>query len=509
MDLFRHTRTVTWSSLLALALAIHAPTSAADTVTVLNANVSGAGSLHQALLDAAAGDTIDFHPSLSGATIRTDPFFLESFRITRNLVIDGSSLPAKITISGDSNADGTGDTGVFVVEAGVVATLKGLIVTKGRTAGAGAGIANSGTLAVVDCEVTQNSTGFKGRGGGIAAFGPLTLTGTIVANNAAGLEGGGISVSTAAFAMNSSTVAGNTSAGNGGGIWISIGNTGGVTISDSQITGNSSALRGGGIYSEAQAVSITGSRVTSNSAGDGGGLDGSFSIATSVVSGNTATFNGGGIYVDSNRTLTINASTLAGNQAGNNSNGGALLNRPFANSTLVNSTLSGNSAGFGGGIFNQSNGTVNLASVTMAGNQSPNAGGIGGLANIGVVNFVNTLIAGSTNGDCAALGPGTFPIRSGNLVQQGSCFSASFPSVMLGPLSDNGGPTQTHALLPGSPAIDYGDNSFCDDSPGANNLDQRGVTRPIDGDGVPGAVCDTGAYELVVQSDPLFANGFE
>lgn len=80
---------------------------------------------------------------------------------------------------------------------------------------------------------------------------------------------------------------------------------------------------------------------------------------------------------------------------------------------------------------------------------------------------------------------------------------------MLGPLADNGGPTQTHALLPGSPAIDYGDNSYCDDNPGANNLDQRGVIRPVDGDGVPGAVCDTGAFELAVQTGPMFANGFE
>lgn len=494
-----------------VAALVFAPACAAGTLTVLNSNGSGPGSLRQALLDAAPGDTIDFHASLSGATIGPDPLTLEPLRITKDLTIDGSALPSKVSLSGDLDGDGTGDTGVISVQAGVVASLKNLIITRGNTAGAGPGIANSGNLTIVDCEVTHNVSSSKGRGGGIATFGPMSISGSTIANNTSGLGGGGIAVNIAAFTMTNSNVTGNGTPGNGGGIWVSLANAGGVTITGSTIAGNTATFDGAGIYNEGQPVNLIGSRVTGNtSGGNGGGLFGGFAINSSVVSNNTAGFSGGGIYVEGNKSLTVTASTLAGNQAASGGYGGAILNRSSATSTLINSTLSGNSAGFGGGIYNQSSGVVNLASVTLANNQSPNPGGIGGLANVGVVHFVNTLIAGSTNGDCAALGPGSFPTRSGNLVQEGTCFASSaFLSVMLGPLADNGGPTQTHALLPGSPAIDYGDNSYCDDNPGANNLDQRGVTRPIDGDGIPGAVCDTGAFELVVQTGPIFANGFE
>ncbi len=490
---------------LPLAALCCAPASMAATLTVLNADSEGPGSLYQTVADASPGDTIVFAPSLSGATIRPT-LLLDYIRINQDLVIDGSSLPSKITITGDRDGDGTPDTGVVRVAAGITVTLKNLILTRSLSAA----ILSQGNLTIIDCEVRDSTAGFSSRGGGILAFGPTTVTGSVIANNTAGLDGGGIAINSGAFTISNSTITGNAAANSGGGIWVSLTNTG-VTISNSQISGNTAVLRGGGIFNEAGAVTLTETRVTGNTSttDHGGGLDGSFNISDSVISNNTAALNGGAIYVDSNRTATVQRSTLAGNQAGPNSYGGAILVRASGTATLINSTLSGNSGGYGGAIYNQANGTVNLASVTLAGNQSPNAGGIGGLANVGVVNFVNTLIAGSTNGDCAPLGPGSFPIRSGNLVQNGGCFSAAFPSVMLGPLADNGGLTQTHALLPGSPAIDYGDNSYCDDNPGANNLDQRGVTRPIDGDSVPGAVCDTGAYELVAQPDPVYANGFE
>jgi hypothetical protein len=88
-----------------------------------------------------------------------------------------------------------------------------------------------------------------------------------------------------------------------------------------------------------------------------------------------------------------------------------------------------------------------------------------------------------------------------NLVGDTSCgsdpqhFSTADPK--LGPLADNGGPTQTMALLPGSPAIDTADNAICAAAP-VNNLDQRGQTRPTDGNNDSVAACDIGAYELAV-----------
>jgi predicted outer membrane repeat protein len=382
---------------LPLAALCCAPASMAATLTVLNADSEGPGSLYQTVADAAPGDTIVFAPSLSGATIRPT-LMLDYIRIERDLVIDGSALSPKITITGDRDGDSTPDTGVVRVAAGITVTLKNLILTRSQ----GAAILSQGNLTIIDCEVRDSAAGFSSRGGGILAFGPTTITGSVIANNTAGLDGGGIAINAGAFTISNSTITGNSAGNAGGGVFVALTNTG-VTISNSQISGNTAVLRGGGIYNDAPAVTLTETRVTGNTSttDHGGGLDGSFDISDSVISNNTAALNGGAIYVDSNRTLTVQRSTLAGNQAGPNSYGGALLVRGSGTATLVNSTLSGNSGGFGGAIYNQANGTVNLASVTLAGNQSPNAGGIGGLANVGVVNFVNTLIAGSTNGDCA------------------------------------------------------------------------------------------------------------
>ncbi|MBL8246394.1 MAG: hypothetical protein JNL89_19505 [Rhodanobacteraceae bacterium] len=483
---------------------------AAATVTVLNTNDNGPGSLRQALVDAAPGDTIDFDASLSGATIRLAQTFFDSLVITKNVTIDGSALPSRLTISGDADGNGVGEVRVFLINENVTATLKSLIITRGRTAATGAGITNGGTLTLDNCEVS-NSVSTLDRGGGIYTYGPMTAINSVITGNMSGQVGGGLYVAGVDVTLTNTTVSGNNGMAGGGGIFVAPIAAGTLTVNGGSIVNNTTREEGGGVLNEGQSANLSGTLVSGNSSTtfSGGGLSGSFVIDSSVISNNTAALDAGGIYAGTLANITIRNSTLAGNQAGPNSYGGAILNRSLATTTLINSTLSGNSAGYGGAIYNQNNGVISMASVTLANNHSPNPGGIGGLANVGVVHFVNTLIAGSTNGDCAALGPGTFPTRSGNLVQQGSCFSAAFPSVMLGPLADNGGPTQTHALLPGSPAIDYGDNSYCDDNPGANNLDQRGVTRPIDGDGVPGAVCDTGAFELVVQTGPIFANGFE
>jgi hypothetical protein len=110
-----------------------------------------------------------------------------------------------------------------------------------------------------------------------------------------------------------------------------------------------------------------------------------------------------------------------------------------------------------------------------------------------VTNLVNTIIANSTSGgDCS----GTLATNTNNLIEDGSCSPMLSGDPNLGPLADNGGPTQTFALLANSPAIDAGHDNTCDDNPGPNNLDQRGVTRPN------GAHCDIGSYEYVDISAP-------
>src|SRR5262249_50093320 len=103
------------------------------------------------------------------------------------------------------------------------------------------------------------------------------------------------------------------------------------------------------------------------------------------------------------------------------------------------------------------------------------------------LNFANTILANSSAADCDN-NSGTIGMNISNLVEDGSCSPALSGDPGLDSLDDNGGPTQTVALLPGSAAIDAGDDTTCGTAP-VNNSDQRGTTRPI------GAHCDIGSYE--------------
>jgi len=172
----------------------------------------------------------------------------------------------------------------------------------------------------------------------------------------------------------------------------------------------------------------------------------------------------------------------------------------------VTSTFSGNSAsagwqglGFGGGIFNDAGSTLTVTNSTFSGNSALGFGSLedrspggGGIVNSGgTLTVTNTIVANSpSGGNCSG------PITDGghNIDDDGSCgFSGTSPSntnPMLSGLANNGGPTQTIALLAGSPAIDAGDESVCSVAP-VNNLDQRGYVRP----GTGSVNCSIGAYE--------------
>ena len=230
------------------------------------------------------------------------------------------------------------------------------------------------------------------------------------------------------------------------------------------------------------------------------------------MSGNTAGVDGGGIRNVAGGTLTLTNSTVSGNSAGND--GGGIGNVAGGTLTLTNSTVSGNSAGDdGGGIRNF--GTTNVFSSTIANNRAgvdPNLSGIGGGVQNGpgaTFNFQNTILANNQLGtnpnnihDCA----GTLTSQGYNLIRiapPGECNVAPvtgdiFSSdPLLGPLQNNGGPTQTHALLAGSPAIDAGNPDGCRDNLGALlTTDQRGFRRTVDGNRDGTAQCDIGAVEF-------------
>jgi len=151
---------------------------------------------------------------------------------------------------------------------------------------------------------------------------------------------------------------------------------------------------------------------------------------------------------------------------------------------VTNSTFSGNSADtYGGGIANS--GTVKVTNSTFSGNSAGNGGGIANL--LYSVAVTNTILANSTSGgNCAGVTDGGH-----NLDSDGTCGVGPATDPLLAPgLAHNGGPTQTIALLAGSPAIDTGDPEVCGNPP-VNGVDQRGYARP----GTGHTQCSIGAYE--------------
>jgi hypothetical protein len=346
---------------------------------------------------------------------------------------------------------------------------------------------------------------------------PITITGpaagvTITGNNASGdfhIDAG------ATATLSNVTLTGGTGyqapgspEPRGGGLY----NAGSLTLSNVSVIGNS-AGEGGGIYNQAGSITAAGVTVSNNSAAaDTGGIDnvgGTLSLKNATVSNNSAYSLGGGIS-NENGTATVLASTLSGNTSGKFSiegQGGGLYENGGSVS-LTDVTLAGNTAnhgptanfvqipGDGGGIYAAS-GTVTLADTTIADNT---AGVGGGIFNLATINLGNTLVAANTAtkssadfsssvsvhsqghnliGDTSGSGPWLFNDATGT--------TADPVNPMLGPLTNNGGPTQTLLPLPGSPAIDTG---FISLIPPGLTTDQRGLPR------VSGAYPDIGAVEV-------------
>jgi hypothetical protein len=264
-----------------------------------------------------------------------------------------------------------------------------------------------------------------------------------------------------------------------------------ATITDLTIRhGFSNSTDGAGIYNGGT-LTVTNSTFSANAVKGalGGGIsnDGTLTVTNSTFTGNA----GGGIY--NQGTATVTNSTLSGNADGGIGNYGTLM--------VTNSTFSGNSASYGGGIVN--GGTLTVTNSTITGNSTDVIGG--GMFYGGTVTVTNTIVAGNT---APSGGPDLFglgPITSGgnNLIGTTSGSTGITngvngdivnPTPLLGPFGNNGGSTQTIPLLPGSPAIDAGNDAICAQTgPGkVGGVDQRGITRPH------GAHCDIGAFEYQV-----------
>jgi hypothetical protein len=420
------------AAVLSYATAISAH---AGTIIVSNTSDSGPGSLRQALADANDGDTITF--AVAGAIGLTSGEFL----VDKSITISG---PGADNLAVDGNAASR----VLHITTGTTVTISGLTVRNGVVSGdypngSGGGIYNDhATLTVNDCVISGNSATY---GGGIyndaynadpdpvySAF--LTVNNSIFSDNSASDSGGGID----SYVFHRGEAV--------------------VTINNGTFTGNSAVYSGGGI---------------GNSSFDNPTLA-MVSLNNSTLSGNSAGYEGGGIdnygiglgYAD----LTVNSSTLTGNSA---TSGGGVSNNAdvggLAELEIGNSTVSSNSAQAGGGIDNESddgNATAYISNSTFSGNSASQGGGIYYLESGIYLAITNTILNTDVSGENIYAEQGGVTSLGYNLSSDDGGGYLTGPDdqintdPLLGPLQNNGGPTFTHALLPGSPAIDAGDPSF-------------------------------------------------
>jgi len=418
-------------------------------------------------------------------------------------IIDGGALDrvidirpgAVVTITGVTIQNGDTGTsqgenfgGGIYIEEGTL-TLNDSIVQDCTVQSSGGGIFNDqGVLEVNRSTIRRNSAY---TGGGIqTSNGPLTLDGSTVSDNEATLSGGGIKTLDTTIVeypdvLNDTTLYGNT------------------------------AMRGGGIY--AQGLSLTLNRCTveeNRSEGDDGG--GVYVVFGSTVTLNECSvrmnhgglpggFHGGGGLLNAG-TLIVNTTTVRGNEAVARGGG---IKTSSGQVVLTNSTVSGNSSGEEGGGIAISGGALSIANSTLSHNTAGTSeGGTGdnlrGLNTESSIELVNTIISDGGSGEAGANCRVYAPIVTSlghNLADDDSCslgLASDLESTdaQLLVLADNGGPTLTHALVPGSPAIDGGDNDNC------LATDQRGFTRPADGDGDTFADCDIGAVEHAAVPEP-------
>jgi hypothetical protein len=327
------------------------------------------------------------------------------------------------------------------------------------------------------------------------------------------------SVSNSSISVNRAVLNPGNYGGYGGGIY------GSLRLSHVTLRGNAAARDGGGATGGSSEI-IDGVIADNTAGGDGGGLAGSATLLRSTVTGNRAA-NGGGLAL---LEADVSQSLIAGNSATEKGGGISVLNayRDGPTAKIHNSTISGNQAEQSAGISHGGpvyklcqgpnttfqygyGGKMLLDNTTIAANVSlTGTGGIrvnieardrdavkaaecpNGDVNWGTgsdvieLKMVNVLVAENDGDNCAALPENAS--QGHNLSDDGSCVFKSTGDIVkvnakIGPLQDNGGPTLTHALLDGSPAIDAGDAAKC------TAVDQRGVARP------QGPACDIGAYE--------------
>jgi predicted outer membrane repeat protein len=418
------------------------------TLTVTNHDDSAPGSLRDAIASAGVGDTILFNlPNPDTITLTSGELL-----INQDLTITGPGADA-LTIA-RSSAAGTPAFLIFSIFSGAV-NISGLTVTNGlqapasTTHGGGLFTQSSASVVLTNCNFTDN----HGSDGGAvhSEIGGVRLNYcSLTGNSATGTGGAIFAEGDGQLVVNHCTVSSNSATYGGGGIFTaSVAQVEFSTISENTVpAANPGSASGAGIFNQAGTLFINNSTIANNTnaRGNGGGVtsQGILTMTQSTIYGNTAQGDGGGIE----GVGTFTDSTITNNTA------------------LQDPSFSQNVGG--GGV--EVEGGLTLKNTIIAANHSPSRPDIGLSFSAPLIDSQGYNLIG--NGTDAQITPATGD-------QIGTDQAPIDP--LLDALAGNGGPTQTCALLPGSPAINVGD-------PNAPATDQRFYNR-VDAP-------DIGAYEL-------------
>jgi CSLREA domain-containing protein len=409
-----------------------------------------------------------------------------------NLAESGGGVWSNAELLGSGTAfennQATNEGGGLFLDSGSTSALSGLQVFSNTSAFNGGGLHGRGSATLGQSDFERNATTASGHGAGLIVYdGQAVLVDVNLRENQSSSDGGGLYLYGTWVIMTGGEVTLNTGS-YGGGLYLEPYEA--AVLSDVTITSNTAAGEGGGLYAYGAALLVSDSSLASNEADEGGGVysyDARVWLVDSAIQDNQAANAGGGLLAYETHVFARQAS-VTGNEA---VDGGGLYSDSNSFTRLLNTTVANNTAtSQGGGLTND--GLARLTHAGVAGNTAPLGAGLyNDPTNSVILSVLNTLLAANTGGNCGgnALTSLGHNLSSDSTCGLGSAGDLNNVAAGLDTLALHGGPTLVQGLLNTSPAIDAADDDAC---PAA---DQRGMPRPVDGDGDTTAACDIGAFE--------------